>query len=50
MIYDKTFPFYLAQFRKIAVANLTLGMMWSEAYLTALTKMLWPDEKPTSKF
>lgn len=44
MIHLKQFPWWLAQARKIAVSHLTLGLVWSEAYMTLLTKALYPDE------
>jgi hypothetical protein len=35
-------PWYMAQARKIWVTNITLGLLWTEAYMTTFTNVLWP--------
>ena len=47
MMHLKQFPWWMAQARKIAVTNLTLPLIWSEAFWTIWTYVYFNEERQT---
>lgn len=45
MIHDKLLPWRMAQFRKLAVAHMTVCTVWWTVYWNTAVQVLWPEGK-----